>query len=66
MTMSENDLYPLTSLEFEGRSFPVPNHWERYLERTYNNWQELPPVEARNSHELASFVLPNDQTSVTV
>ena len=39
---SESDLFPLEYLEFEGRSYPVPRDYNRYLELMYGNYMSFP------------------------
>lgn len=58
------DVYPLRRMSFEGHEFLVLNGWERYLEKTYGNWRELPPVEKRRVHDVVRLKLPEEQNSV--
>lgn len=42
---------PLSSLEFEGYEFPVPNNPSHYLNAIYNfDYRQLPPLEQRVTH----------------
>lgn len=42
---------PLTTLEFEGRIFPVPNDPDRYLGAIYSfNYRQIPPEDKRVIH----------------
>lgn len=52
------DVYPLGRMPFEGHELSVLNGWERYLEMTYGNWRELPPLEERRVHDILRLVLP--------
>ena len=45
-----SDFLPTNQLIFEGREFPVPRNWERYLEASYGDWRQLPPPEQRVPH----------------
>ena len=46
-----NAIFPLSKLEFEGRMLNVPNDYDSYLKKYYNNYMELPPVEQRKTHK---------------
>lgn len=50
--LAYSDVFPLTTLEFEGHSVPVVNHWEKYLKNVYGDWKQLPPIEKRVSHDI--------------
>ena len=39
------DIFPLTTIEFEGISFPAPGNTEAYLTRMYGDWRKLPSDE---------------------
>lgn len=41
-TVLIEDVYPLTTMSFEGYEFPVPKNTDEYLTRIYGNWRELP------------------------
>lgn len=45
-----SDLLPAVTLLFEGYEFPVPARPEAFLEATYGNWRQLPPVDDRHTH----------------
>lgn len=53
--LRHSDVFPLTSLKFEGRDFPVINNWRKYLQQVYGNWKVLPPVEQRTSHTTSDI-----------
>jgi lipopolysaccharide cholinephosphotransferase len=44
-TVLLEDVYPLTTMSFEGYEFPVPKNTDEYLTRIYGNWRELPSDE---------------------
>ena len=58
------DVYPLKRMPFEDHEFLVLNGWERYLEMTYGNWREVPPVEMRRVHDVVRLKLPEEQSPV--
>ena len=39
-----DELYPLTSVKFEGYEFPVPSNVDAYLRRLYGNYMQIPDV----------------------
>ena len=44
-------VYPLTTMEFEGHSFPVPNNPDHYLDAIYSfDYRKLPPKNKRIIH----------------
>ena len=43
----KNEIYPYTTLEFEGKKYSVFNNYDQILTQTYGNYMELPPVEKR-------------------
>ncbi len=49
--MRYEDYFPTQEMEFCGEKFPVMNHWEAYLEKTYGDWKRLPPEEERCNHQ---------------
>lgn len=51
-----DDIFPLGTIEFEGRTFKAPCHVDAYLQCIYHDWQQLPPPEKRVVHSL--FFLP--------
>ena len=52
--ISEEDLYPTSQLEFEGRFFPGPAKPDKYLEIVYGKkYMNLPPVEKRCWHNAS-------------
>lgn len=36
------DIFPLTTMKFEGVEFPVPGNYEAYLTKMYGDWRKLP------------------------
>ena len=44
-------VFPLTVMEFEGSSFPVPNNPDHYLDAIYDfDYRQLPPIDKRLFH----------------
>lgn len=44
-------IFPLTTMEFEGHSFPVPNNSSHYLDAIYSfDYRQLPPKDKRTIH----------------
>ena len=43
----KNEIYPYTTLEFEGKKYSVFNNYDQILTQTYGTYMELPPVEKR-------------------
>lgn len=39
------DIFPLTTIEFEGVTFPAPKDTDMYLKRMYGDWRKLPSEE---------------------
>ena len=53
------DIFPLSTVSFEGRPFPAPADPDKYLRRIYGDYTQLPPEEQRHGHEIIS-ILPQD------
>lgn len=55
--MYKKDIYPLTTLSFEGHEFPVPGNYEAYLTGLYGDWHKIPgdDVIRRNIHSMEYF-----------
>lgn len=41
----KEDIFPLSTMEFEGVEFPVPGNTEAYLTKMYGDWRQLPSEE---------------------
>jgi lipopolysaccharide cholinephosphotransferase len=39
------DIFPLSTMEFEGVEFPVPGDTDAYLTTIYGDWRKLPSDE---------------------
>ena len=44
-TFYARDIFPLTTIEFEGRRFPAPKDVDAYLTNVYGDWRKLPTDE---------------------
>lgn len=47
---NKEDFYPLTTLDFDGFSMPVPHNWDAILKNEYGNYMQLPPKEKQYTH----------------
>lgn len=48
----KDTIFPLGTIEFEGKTFPAPGNVHQYLSDQYNNYMEIPPLEKRHIHAL--------------
>lgn len=51
------DIFPLSTMEFEGCEFPVPGNTDAYLTKIYGDWTKIPSKEQirKNIHNLEYF-----------
>lgn len=52
----QDSVFPLSSIQFEGKTFLAPNNPDCYLSDLYRNYMEIPPKEKRVIHSV--FILP--------
>jgi phosphorylcholine metabolism protein LicD len=45
------EIFPLTTLVFEGSQLKAPRNWHSYISRRYGNYMQLPPLGQRIPHE---------------
>jgi len=53
----KDDIFPATTVEFEGAQFPAPANIHKYLEMDYGDYMKLPPPEEQVVHSHA--ILPD-------
>ena len=51
----QDSVFPLSTIEFEGKTFSAPANPDAYLKDLYRNYMEIPPVEKRVIHSV--FIL---------
>ncbi|MGL5958746.1 MAG: LicD family protein, partial [Phocaeicola sp.] len=47
-----DSIYPLSTIEFEGKLFSAPKNVAAYLTELYKNYMEIPPVDKRQIHVI--------------
>ena len=47
-----DSIFPIGTIEFEGKQFPAPNNADAYLTDLFRNYMEIPPVEKRQVHAV--------------
>lgn len=52
----KDEVFPLGTIEFEGKVFSAPHNTDAYLKDLYKNYMEIPPVEKRKVHAI--FIHP--------
>ncbi|MDE7455074.1 MAG: LicD family protein [Prevotella sp.] len=52
----QDSVFPLSTIQFEGKTFSAPANPDAYLSDLYRNYMEIPPVEKRVIHSV--FILP--------
>ena len=52
----KDSVFPLGTINFEGKIFSAPSNPDAYLQDLFNNYMEIPPVEKRAIHSV--FILP--------
>lgn len=52
----QDSVFPLGTIEFEGKTFKAPCHPDRYLTDLYGDYMRIPPVEKRQIHSV--FLMP--------
>lgn len=49
---NNSDVFPLSSVVFEGLSFPAPSNPDAYLTTLYGDYMTIPPIEKRQVHAV--------------
>lgn len=52
----QDTVFPLSQIEFEGKTFSAPCHPDRYLTDLYGDFMRIPPEDKRKIHSV--FILP--------
>lgn len=52
----QDSVFPLSTIQFEGKTFSAPANPDAYLSDLYRNYMEIPPVEKRVIHSV--FIMP--------
>ena len=50
--LKKEEVFPLSEIEFEGKSYPCPHNPEYYLSVLYENYSDLPPENKRQRHAI--------------
>ncbi|MDR0939315.1 MAG: LicD family protein [Mediterranea sp.] len=48
----KDSVYPLSTITFEGKTFPAPANPDAYLKDLYRNYMDVPPPEKRKIHAI--------------
>lgn len=51
----EEDLYPLSTVKFEGHDFPAPRDYDAYLRRIYGDYMQIPEVKETHTTKIEFF-----------
>lgn len=54
-TIIEDQIEPLTKMDFQGREFSVMNCWDLFLRQSYGDYMALPDEQHRASHGLVAY-----------
>lgn len=52
----KDSIFPLSTIQFEGKVFSSPANTDAYLSDLYKNYMDIPPVEKRVIHSV--FIMP--------
>ena len=52
----QDAVFPLSAIQFEGKTFPAPNDTDAYLSDLYSNYMEIPPKDKQKIHSV--FIMP--------
>jgi phosphorylcholine metabolism protein LicD len=50
IVQDEKDIFPLQEVVFEGKKYPAPGNYDRYLRNYYGDYTQIPPKEKRPAH----------------
>ena len=54
------DVFPLSSVLFEGREFAAPGRPEAYLEKIFGDYGQIPPEDRRDTHNIQKLMIGNN------
>lgn len=52
----KDSIFPLSTIEFEGKTFPAPHDPDAYLKDLYKDYMQIPPKEKQQIHSV--FIMP--------
>ena len=52
----QDSVFPLGTIEFEGKRFCAPHNPDAYLNDLYRNYMQIPPKEKQKVHSV--FIMP--------
>lgn len=55
--MLKGEFEQIVEVEFEGHKFPAFSCWDSYLKGLYHDYMQLPPLEKRQTHAMAAYLL---------
>lgn len=59
----QDSIFPLGTIEFEGKTFSAPGNPDAYLKDLFRNYMEIPPEDKRHIHAIYVQPTLNAQTS---
>ena len=61
-TYNYNEIFPLTTVNFEGKNYNSPNNWNGFLKKMYGDYMKLPSAENQRTH--TEFVIFNTENNI--
>ena len=52
----QDSVFPLGTIEFEGKTFSAPHNPDAYLTDLYHDYMQIPPKEKQKVHSV--FIMP--------
>jgi len=59
-----SDIFPLSTIKFEGIDFPIPRNHDSYLKVLYGNYNDLPPLDKRKPYSSKYIAREEPDTSI--
>ena len=50
------DIFPLTTISFEGMEFNCPRDWDSYLRKIYGDYEKLPDLDKLHIHSVETII----------